>query len=232
MRILIASLPRAGSTMLFRAIAGLPHKKTTPTNPYCEFVRDLNQLPNKPFLKTHSPAPDKLPQDVRVIYIYGDPVKSVVSFRNKRWNISSWQKNNWFYEHEPDIINKDDLDFEKNFDSWLSIHNYPVLAIRYESLWSYQEILRKYLGFRFKIPKPQIRTTEVNDDLKEHLERIYSKLIYKMKKTPEIVYIKDNKTHAVKTSELPYTSTYNTIEIQKKRIFNLIYERYIRKIYK
>lgn len=194
MRILIASLPRSGSTMLFRAISGLPHKKTTPKdNPYCAFVRDLTNIPNKPFLKTHSPAPNNLPADIRVIYIFGDPIKAIISTKNKRWNKDSWIKNNWFHDQEPDIFNKDDLGLEKNFDSWITQHNYSVLAVRFESLWLNKNILSKYLGFNFKLPKQQKRTTHPDLYLQNHLELVYDSLSSKIKNIDDLLLINSNK---------------------------------------
>jgi len=230
MRILIASLPRAGSTMLFRAIAGLPQGSTMPRNPFCKFVHDLSKIPNKPFLKTHSPAPKSLPKDIRVIYLYDDPVKCVVSARKKRWDKLSWYLNNWVHDNEPDIYNKDDYGLEENFSSWISGHDYPVLAVRYESMWQRKKEIEKFVGFNFRLPEKKERTTEIDDDLKYHLQTVYFQLSNRMQEVPDVALISNEDVEDSRSQNIPSVRKLDVIAIQKKRFFIWVYEKLLRRV--
>ncbi|WP_295719005.1 sulfotransferase domain-containing protein [uncultured Halovibrio sp.] len=232
MRILIASFPRAGSTMLFRAIAGLPQKSWTPKNPVCEFVRDLSDLPDKPFLKTHSPAPQSLPDDVRVIYLYGDPIDSIVSSTKKRWDTNSWRMNNWFQDYEPDLYNSDDFQLKNNFESWMSPQDYPVLAIRYESLWENHEKIVKFIGYNFALPEKRNRNTEIEENLKNHLKETYKELIKRVKEAPDTALIQKEKINNPKTEQVPTPDERTNLNFRICRIYARIHEKLIRKIKK
>ena len=79
-RVLVASIPRCGSTLLFRAAAGWPMGSTFPRRcGRCAFLPDFGEIPDRPFLKTHYPAPDELPADIRVVFLFGDPVRAVLA---------------------------------------------------------------------------------------------------------------------------------------------------------
>ena len=102
-RVLIASVPRCGSTYLLRSLAGLPQGNTTPKHKskHIAFVRDLNSLPRSRFLKTHSTAPETLPDDVRTVFLFGDPISAVVSTHEKRNTRDHWLNCGYSAEEEP-----------------------------------------------------------------------------------------------------------------------------------
>lgn len=191
-RVVIASVPRCGSTLLLRSLAGLPAGSSFPKSPECEFVRDLGQLPKKPFLKTHSPAPADLPQDVRSIFLFGDPVQAVVSTKRKRFDRNHFVNCGYTAESEPAIYERDDLGYEAIFDSWMTPHEYPVLAVRYEAMFDHQEAMSEFLGVRVNLPPRRARRSEVPPDLRNQLSRVYGSLVDKVQEAPDIQLLQND----------------------------------------
>lgn len=185
MRVLIASIPRCGSTLLLRAIAGFPPGSNTPRVPYCAFVRDLERLPDVPFLKTHSLAPKELPTDVRAIFLIGNPIRAIVSTRQKRFDRNHFENCGYFEDELPDIYARDDLGYEKIFDTWTSEHPYPVLAIRFESLWEHEELVSRYLGRGIILPPKRERATKVPNEIRLQLSNVYGRLAEKIAHFPD-----------------------------------------------
>ena len=210
MRILVASYPRCGSTMLFRAIAGLPPGSTTPKGhpdicqllfrdpmkssagneeltrlPRWPHVCDFAHMPGAPFLKTHSPAPAMLPKDVRAIYTFADPVSAVLSMTQKRWDRLSWFAAGYRADEPPAIFEEDAFGFERVFESWTGPKPYRVLALRYETLWQHRKILEDYLGRRIVLPRRRARTTVVPPELERRLRDVYGSLIEKVRSFPD-----------------------------------------------
>jgi hypothetical protein len=188
-QIMIASIPRCGSTVMLRALAGLPQGSWYPNEPDCAFVRDLKQLSRTRFLKTHSIEPDHLPENVRAIFLFGDPIAAIVSTRNKRFDAQHFANCGYTGENPPDIYTRDDLGYEQIFDSWMTPHNYPVLAVRYETMFDHQEALSKFLGVPVRLPRQQPRTTEIASDLKARLSDVYGSLIEKVKNARDVQII-------------------------------------------
>ncbi|MFP4029832.1 MAG: sulfotransferase domain-containing protein [Candidatus Brocadiia bacterium] len=222
MRLIIASYPRCGSTMLFRAITGFPPGSTTPKNhpdvawvflpetyglsrddpslkrlPEWVSICSSQNLPQVPFLKTHSPAPEKLPKDVKCIYIFGNPIDAVWSTYRKRFRPPDLRCVGHFENSPPKILDCDALGFENVFDSWTQKHSYPVLVVRYEKLWQYKQILEEYLGRRFVLPEKRKRTTRVPEQIQQRLKKCYSTLLSKVRSYPDINLIASSHSRTV-----------------------------------
>lgn len=188
-RALIASVPRCGSTFLMRSLAGLPPGSTCPKESDCAFVRDLGSLPLKRFLKTHALAPDRLPEDVRAIFLFGDPVCAVISTWEKRFDRNHFLNCGYTAAEPPSIYERDDLGYEAIFDSWMTPHSYPVLALRYEAMFDHQQAISEFLGIPVKLPPQRPRTTNISPELGQRLQRVYSSLYRKVAMAPDVSVI-------------------------------------------
>ncbi len=185
-RVLIASIPRCGSTFLIRALGQFPFGSTCPKTRDCGFVRNLNELPNKKFIKTHSLAPKQLPKDVKVIFLFGDPIAAIISTYKKRFNKNHFLNCGYTLNREPDIWNFDELGYEAIFDSWMSnSKSYPVLAIRYETIFENKHIISKYLDTDFQLGKLTKRSTKINQNEMNKLIQVYGPLYEKVSKSPD-----------------------------------------------
>ncbi|HKJ70404.1 MAG TPA: hypothetical protein VKA55_01435, partial [Gammaproteobacteria bacterium] len=89
-------------------------------------------------------------------------------------------------EGRPDILDRDDLGYEANFDSWMRPHPFPVLAVRFEKLWTYTPMIEEFIGRPIHLPPLRQRTTEIPDEERARLERTYSSLVAKVRAAPDL----------------------------------------------
>lgn len=196
-RVLVASVPRCGSTYLFRSIAKLPPGGRFPRDDGCTFTRNLSPLPEKPFLKTHGLAPPSLPDDVRAVFLFGDPICAVVSTRQNRFNAGHFRNCGYNGTVAPDIYERDDLGYERIFDSWTGSHEYPVLALRYETLNQHQGLLSRFLGRRVRLRPRRARGTSVPDELRSQLITVYGRFVEKVDRAPDATVLSRKSPKAV-----------------------------------
>jgi len=176
--IIVAGMGRCGTTLLYNTIRD-----------HNEFIVNLNSLDNMikyNCIKTHSLAPPIL-TDAKVVYLFGDPLDIVLSSHDStKVNIKKHYEhlncNNDFTESiMPNFILHDTLNLELNFDSWYCPHNYPVLTIRYETMWDNLDMLYNFLGTKISLPPKQKRTVR-NTSYWENkkLHNTYTALIEKI----------------------------------------------------
>jgi hypothetical protein len=191
--ILLNAIPRSGSTYLFRSIAGLDDKKTTPKNnmDVIEYNGHSVFVPyvyvnNEKMYKTHLPYEwwDKyLKKSDRVIFIYGNIIDSVISTKLNRYDINHFRNCGYIGGEPKDIFFDDFLGYEHLFDSWKNKSN--VLFVRYENIPKVKGKIEKFLGFSFTLNKFKLRDIEKNiscvsfDDLK-NITKTYDSLIKKI----------------------------------------------------
>src|SRR3990167_11343274 len=127
--IILASMGRCGSTMLFNALFDSNN-----------FIIDLHNVFNakkNTFFKTHDFAPASLPENAKCIFLFGNVTDVVISAHteaivNVKQHYVHLHAN---YEKRNNYIYEDVLRLEENFDSWNRKRPYPVLSIRYETMW-------------------------------------------------------------------------------------------------
>lgn len=193
LRVLIASIPRCGSTFLLRAVGGFLPGAGFPKVSYCAFVRNLDNFSAVPFLKTHSLAPRSLPENVRAIFLFADPVEAVVSTRDRMFNRNHFENCGYLKDEPPDIFNRDDLGYEKIFDTWTSEHPYPVLALRFETLWEHEEAIGAFLGRKIILPVKRPRQTKVTEHLQARVSEVYASLVEKVRSFPDAKLIRSSR---------------------------------------
>lgn len=186
MRIVVAGMPRCGTTMLIRSIAGLPEGGTFPTGPFFGVFNKAQEIPSAPFIKTHLPAPAKIANDSISIFMFGNPMEAVLSTMKNRWDTGHFRNCGWVHPYDPQILDRDDLGYEKMFDSWTSNNDYSVLAIRYETIWDHVGLIEKYIGARISLPKARARKTTVSSQMRKHLTKTYGRLDKKVSTAPDI----------------------------------------------
>lgn len=189
-RILIASLPRCGSTIFLRSLAGLPVGSVFPKVRDCYFARDLTTIPNCRFIKTHSLAPVSLPDDVIPIFLFGDPVDAIYSTVQKRWDSYHFGNCGYFSRLEPNMVTDDELGYEAIFDSWMTPKSYPVLAIRCEEMNKNESAICEYLGINVSIPQWKNRNlSDSQDVLYQKIAVTHKAFRQKVENAPDCVRI-------------------------------------------
>lgn len=152
MTIVIPSMGRCGSTSLYFAIRACvpPHAG--------RFVARLfeTEILDGEIIKTHDIAPDLLPEDWKVIYLYGDTdaiAKSVLK------QSEEWKKQHFYHLGQTYIDDNIDWSFlNDNMNSWKKHDN--VLFIHYDELFESSKIISAYLGIEIYMPPRIKRTTE------------------------------------------------------------------------
>jgi tetratricopeptide (TPR) repeat protein len=176
--IIVAGIPRCGTTLVFRALATLPKGNTTPSN-YYGLIK-----------KTHCLAPKSLPRGYKAVFMFGDVVRAVISTRKSRY-----EKNHFLNcgciknPEETNIYIEDALNYERMFDSWHQKHNYPVICLRFENLHKNVDILNTFLNTNVSLPEKIRRSTKYSDCSRKDLKQIkntYQSLMKKVHSTPDI----------------------------------------------
>lgn len=164
---------------MFRALAGLGPGSTTPPD------YDGNVL------KTHTFRPEDLEGVERGIFLFGDPVSSVISTRRRRWqekhfiNCGAEQE----FSDEADIYGEDILNYERMYDSWAKRLAFPHLMVRYESLYENIAFIESWLGFKLELPEKKKRSTAHENVPVSDLDKIrlaYKSLIIKVDQAADV----------------------------------------------
>lgn len=178
--IIVAGIPRSGTTMVFRALAGLPPRDTTPRN-----------YPDSASIKkTHGIAPKQLPEGYKAIFVFGDIVSSVISTKKHRYDKTHFINCGCSKDPEhTDIYLEDALHYEAMFDTWNRNNGYPVICVRYEKIHENLKKINDFLGVNLHLPPRKSRSTKYSDCTKEELENIqqtYASLIQKVNNAPDV----------------------------------------------
>jgi len=178
--IVVAGIPRSGTTMMFRALAGLPKGSTKPK----EYDGAI--------FKTHSKTPSVLQNVDKAIFLFGDPVASVISTRLNRWGKGHFA-NCGEPELDPetaDIFGSDILGYETMFDAWFKRQSFDLACVRYEAVYQNLLILNSFFGQHLFLPPYRQRRTNIFDAVSEleqnTIRTSYHTLIDKVEKAPDV----------------------------------------------
>lgn len=142
-------------------------------------------------------ARDFVEFDGKVVFLFGNPYNTVVSFikmsRLRKthfehfgvpYNSDDFHGLNESYMYRRKFLYGDILGIEKTFDDWYRKHEFSLATIRYETLWSNIKNLEEYLGVGMDdFPKYVQRRTnwkELRDHDKELLVKTYGRLYNKI----------------------------------------------------
>ena len=157
-------------------------------------------------IKTHSFAPRELPEDYRAIFVFGDVVNAVLSFRNKRWDKGSLRNMDVYKPRFlTDVFRRDELGLEARFDSWVKENRYPVLLLRYEKMNEHERKISEFLNKEVKLLPWRSRTTKrglVPTGKSGVIASTYASLIRKIDEMPDAV-IKGTAGRAVENRKGP-----------------------------
>jgi hypothetical protein len=178
-RIIVAGIPRSGTTLMFRALAGLPPGSTTPAS-------DLNGV-----VKTHSFEPRNFEGAACALFLFGNPILSVISTKRKRYDQNHF-RNCGAGDLDPettDIFVGDHLNYERMWDAWTSRQGFPVIAIRYERLHDSIRYVENMLSRSIPLPPLKPREADISQVRPEELDLIrktYATLQAKIDKAPDV----------------------------------------------
>lgn len=174
-RVIMAAIPRSGSTWFCRSLAGKPQ------NDNCMWGQGDPDI-----VKTHFPAPPvPLPKNWCTVFMFGDPAASVASTIKNRndethyWNCACSIPPGW----SVDLRTRDWLGYERMFDSWTSFLG--TLCLRYETAHEHAREVREHTGWDFDfLPVRQRKGRAWLKDV-SMIEKAYDSLCCKIQAAPD-----------------------------------------------
>lgn len=149
--VVVASIPRCGSTMLARAIAGMRPGSTWPKGR--TFVNGVH--------KTHR-LPHEVPTADRYVFVFGDPhaaVRSTIANRFDAHHAANCGCSKPLAE--VDLLARDDFGYERIWDAWAGPQaDRRVLMIRYPTFWRHLEVIEAFVGRPVLLPAMRERSSE------------------------------------------------------------------------
>ncbi len=194
-KIVVASTGRAGSTMLFDAIADgwcnhrlgrLGGLFETVCNRLAKgFVERIDSMEYAPYVvcKTHDSIDENPDLRVKYVFVYGDPLESAMSVEQMIRKGGT----EWFAKHQyhlrangsiEDLFRKDVLNYAGQMAAWKKVKDFDnVFCVSFSDLWARENDLSDFLGFEIELPTKRERTQkhrppEVNMALFDELRRI------------------------------------------------------------
>lgn len=140
--------------------------------------------------KTHAPAPETLPDNVKVIFMFGNPMNIALSVQQKFSGefLKHHYRNLWADSSEHDkIFEKDTLNLEDNFDSWYKEQNFQMMTLKYETMFNHLDKIREFIGWNADFPSKISRSTNYdNHPKREELNKTYKSLSDKIYSADEV----------------------------------------------
>jgi hypothetical protein len=108
------------------------------------------------YYKTHDYPPEYLPGNVKLIYMFGNPMNTAISAHKKinEWgHLHHYHLNSNLYRCNDELFHKDTLLLQSHFDAWYKEQKFDFISIKYEALYEVEtiETLNRFLGFPIKL---------------------------------------------------------------------------------
>ncbi len=178
--IILASIPRCGSTYLFRKLVGAGPGGRFPRQYNTVFARNLEAMPRRRFIKTHALPSPTISKRSRIVFLFGDPYAAIASTLDKRFDKQHFLNCGFEGDRQPDLLHTDDLGYEAIFDAWMGFDALPVARLRYEAMAEHAGPLADFLGRNLDLSDFQHRERKIEDDMLPALERTYGRLRQKV----------------------------------------------------
>lgn len=177
--IIIAGLGRCGTTLVHDSFRFnhhyIPHKDIFMFSDGIDFKPNI-------IYKIHDYPPAFLPDNVKVIFMFGNPMNTVISSHRRinEWGVLHHKHlGSDVFKTNDDILNNDTLKLNTLFDAWDQDQNFDFLAVRYETLYSKETVkaISDYIGFKFRLfPEKKRKTNWEKHDMREVLKKVYGEL--------------------------------------------------------
>ena len=164
--IIVATMGRCGTNLLYDSVVASGHGSG---GFILRFDTIRPKLIRNPKLAsaymTHDYPPDRLPPNVKLIYLFGDPRDIAVSAYKQinRWGKGHHSHLKMVSRFRPNdqVLMEDSLGLHEHFAAWMTKQSFPFASVRYEALerQSVREQLAAWLGFMPTFPEWKQRTS-------------------------------------------------------------------------
>jgi hypothetical protein len=182
----VSSYGGCGTTMLYDFLS---NKKAGVPDDYKDWYLRHTKKP---------PKEERVMNGFRCIYLYSDPFNSLISIfrrgyqneiyrrlgngKKKEWNLKEYLRNG-----------EDVFLFKKTYKNWTeSVRKYPILILKYETMWEYLPEIMAFVGLPKKaaddFPEKRPRSSDWRskpDVIREQLKSIYGDLRAEIQEAPE-----------------------------------------------
>jgi hypothetical protein len=187
--IIVGGLGRCGTKLICKSLkkSGILKNKT-----FLDRIDEQKEYINGFYYKTHDYPPDNLPANVKLIYMFGNPMNTAISAHKQinEWGyLHHYHLNSDLYKFNNDVFYNDTLLLHKHFDAWYKEQNFEFISIKYEALYDQRtaEILNHFLGFQISlIPFAKRESDYKTHPQKEHLIKTYGELNEKIKRAENV----------------------------------------------
>lgn len=188
--IIIAGLGRCGTTLVYNSFINNHHFSENRELIQLQDFRD--QFVNGIAYKTHDYPPVILPKNVKLIFMFGNPMDTVLSYHQR---MNDWGKQHHYhlgsnrFKSNDNIFFEDTLNLGELYQAWNKPQNFEFITVRYENLYDAVTIktLSDFLGFEFRLlPKKQRNTNWQTHPLKDVLFKTYGRLFEQIKKAENV----------------------------------------------
>lgn len=171
-RVIMAAIPRSGSTWFCRSLAGKPQG-------------DMWGGADPHIAKTHFPAPPTaLPDGWCAVFMFGDPVASVASTMKNRNEEAHYRNCACVMPRgSMNLQDGDWLGYERMFDSWTTFPG--TLCLRYETATRHVREVRAHTGWEFDFLPLRRRTGRAWLPDVSRVEATYGSLCSKVEASPD-----------------------------------------------
>jgi hypothetical protein len=164
-KILIAGIPRSGTTLLYDSLKKNSKVLAAKTHSLLSLEKSLDGI--------------SIDTSFSVVFIYGNPINSVISTYNMINGIyhidESIGKEWWKRNHASNcgylgnlenlnILEKDDLNYEKMFDEWMETKRFTKITVRYEKLFLLVPVISALLNVNLNLPPQRKRRTSYREE--------------------------------------------------------------------
>ena len=103
--------------------------------------------------------PDEMEEPQRVIFLFANPIDIVLSvkYQEEAQGIG-WVRNHFAnlkadFGDYPNLLSRDVLHLGRLFDAWYQPQAFPLLTLRYETMWRHQDLISAFVGRPVVLPK-------------------------------------------------------------------------------
>ncbi|MCS4122739.1 sulfotransferase domain-containing protein [Salinibacter ruber] len=185
----VTSFGGAGTTMLYKFLDQCC--RDIPKNTHDWIPWKHQQVP---------PADEDVKQGFRALYLFGNPMNTVLSIFRRGYQHWHFERMNESGEGQglqnlEEFLKHDDDPFQlaDHFERWTTAkRRYPIMLLRFETLWEQQEEVFAFLGvpsgLQDEFPKRRERHSDWRKQPVEHrkrLKRIYGSLAKRIQSRPK-----------------------------------------------
>lgn len=183
---MIVGLGRCGTTLVEESIIENHHFRRHPDYLYVDRFAEVNSYTKGFIYKTHDYPPDNLPEHLKLIFMFGNPMNIALSTHKM---INKWGKehhyhlNSDLFRTNDIVIRKDTMRLNELFEKWYRPQNFSFISVKYESLYESKtlNIVSDYIGFSLKLfPKKERTSDWKTSEYSEQLKETYGDLAKKI----------------------------------------------------